>query len=558
MQRERRVAFLVYDLVWADKSDGILPFSYGARTLDASLRSAPDLADVETTIIELRDDNPDAFFEKIRAFRPTIVAASAYIWSVKLFCQLAEMTRRWDPSVRFVMGGPAARPSLLGLPPYAPYLKYIDAVVTGEGEEIIREIAREHLAEDWRRSVAGLSIPGPLGWRRTTPADRPVLDDYPSPYQLGTIPYDEKGFLETFRGCPINCAFCQWGDERADRVYSADYLTSHLQGLDTARVTSVYVVDAGFNLSPRAFRNLVEAEKRVGALKSRTIFGHVYPTYIRDDHLEFFASVGHAEVAVGVQSFDEEALKKLGRPFDLTRFERALEEIKSCSSISIELILGLPGDNPASFRHTFEKSLQLGGSLRVFYCLALPDALLDRAEEFNVSFDPETFKVRSCEGWTPESLHAEWEHVLEVARKMHRPSFGPNWVGFRTDEPSAREMAVKAAMPIPSETLHELRLALETSPGDWHLGDGRIQEGRLELDLHENGGSQGLLLEAIRAREGQRRFTEHEGVAYSYRGTLRKEQAAILHQVILQLHGRLRPFLYPSTSKLLERRALIE
>lgn len=545
MQTERRVAFLVYDLVWADTSDGILPFSYGARALDASLRSAPDLADTETTIIELRDDNPDLFFEKIRAFRPTVVAASAYIWSVKLFCRLAEMVHRWDPKVRFVMGGPAARPSLLGLPPYAPFVKYIDAIVTGEGEEVIREIARQHLSDDWTRTVAGLTVPGPLGWRRTLPAPRPVLDDYPSPYQLGIVPTNEKGFLETFRGCPIACAFCQWGDERADRVYSADYLASHLQGLEAAKATSVYVVDAGFNLSPRAFRSLVEAERRVGALKTRTVFGHVYPTYIRDEHLEFFASVGHAEVAVGVQSFDKEALKKLGRPFDLARFERALEEVKACSSISIELILGLPGDNPASFRHTFERSLTLGGSLRIFYCLALPDALLDRAAEFQVDFDPETFKVRSCDGWTPETLREEWEYVLEVARTMNRPTYGPNWVGFRTDDPSPSTSSTVDYTPLSAEVDRRLQAALQTSRSEWQAGAGRVREGRLELELHASHGDQRLLLEAIRTRDGERRFTEHEGVAYSYRGTLEKAQAQALHRSILEMHCILRPFLYP-------------
>lgn len=544
MQRERRVAFLVYDLVWADKSDGILPFSYGARALDASLRSAPDLSDVETTIIELRDDNPEVYFEQLRAFRPTIVAASTYIWSVKLFCRLAEMTHRWDPSIRFVMGGPAARPSLLELSPYAPYLKYIDAIVTGEGEEIIRLIAREHLSDDWKRNVPGLSIPGPLGWRRTTPAARPVLDDYPSPYQLGTVPSEEKGFLETFRGCPINCAFCQWGDERADRVYSADYLTAHLEGLERAQVTSVYVVDAGFNLSPRAFRNLVEAEKRVGALKSRTVFGHVYPTYIRDEHLEFFTSIGKAEVAIGVQSFDERALKKLGRPFDLARFEQAIEEIRACSAITIELILGLPGDNPASFRHTFEKSLTFGGSLRVFYCLALPDALLDRAEEFQVDFDPETFKVRSCDGWTPESLRAEWEYVKEVARKMHRASFGPNWVGFRTDRPIPRTAVDDPS--IPPELFRQLRLTLHGLSGEWQLRGGKFNEDRVRLELDEQAGSERLLLEAVRVQEGQRRFVEHDGIAYSYRGTLQRGQTHSLHRLILKIHDRLRPLLYPS------------
>src|SRR5438477_8405729 len=126
MSRDRRVALLAHDLVWADTSGGSLPFSYAVRKLDASLRSAPDLDDVESRVIDLRTNDPDEFFERIREYRPTVIGASLYIWSAKLLLQVAEKVRRWDPSVRFVVGGPAARPSVLSLPVYAPYTRYLD------------------------------------------------------------------------------------------------------------------------------------------------------------------------------------------------------------------------------------------------------------------------------------------------------------------------------------------------------------------------------------------------------------------------------------------------
>lgn len=543
MLRDRRIAFLVYDLIWADTSDGVLPFSYGARTLEASLRGDPELADAEIKIIELRSNDAQAYLEEIRAFRPTLVAASAYIWSIKLFSDLAELVKRWDPSVRFIMGGPAARPSLLNLSPYAPYLKYIDAIAVGEGEEVIRHVARGHLSDDWTKTTPGLTVPGPLGWRRTPPLERPVLDAYPSPYQLGTVPFGEKGFLETFRGCPINCAFCQWGEERADRVYSAEYIAAHLRGIESAGVTAVYAVDAGFNLSARAFRNLVRAEKEVGALRRRKMYGHVYPTYIREEHLEFFDAIGHAEIAVGVQSFDKEALRRLGRPFDIARFERVLEDIKRHASVSLELILGLPGDDPAAFRRTFEKAITLADSLRVFYCLALPDALLDRATEFEVDFDPVTFEVRRCRGWTPESLRAEWDYVRQVAHSMPRASFGPNWVDFRSkraevisEELPQRRVVRNMGRPLAPEVLEKFRQSLSGNSAAWALADGWLGDGWLELELKRAKQAEPLWLVATRAREGEKRFTELEGIAYSYRGNITRTDARSLHEVIQQLH----------------------
>lgn len=544
MSREPRIAFLARDLVWEDKSGGSLPFSYAARKLEASLRSAPDLAHVETAMFDLRTNDVDAFFERIRAFRPSVVAASTYIWSVQLFCQLAERIHRWDPEVRFVMGGPAARASVLALAPYAPYVPYIDAIVTGEAEEIIRCIAREHLRPDWKKTVPGLQVHSPFGWRKTAPMDRPVLDSYASPYQIGIVPHGGIGFLETFRGCPMSCAFCQWGVDQPDRVYSAEYLAAHLRGLDAAGVDRVYVLDAGFNLSPRAFRNLVQAEREVGVLKKWQVLGHIYPTFINDEHLQFFETFRRAEISVGVQSFDKEILKKLERPFDLARFEHVLGEMGSRFDVDLEIILGLPGDNPASFRRTFERAIATGTTVRVFYCLALPDALLERAGELAVDFDPETFWVRSCQGWSAESLRTEWEYVCQVASTMYRPNLGPNWVDFRPWSKASPQSDARSAMSsaLGGDLVERLRQAVDRRDSGWRLSAARREGELLLLDLDGRFGRR-LVLEVVEAREGRGSYVEREGIAYSHRGELAREETMPLRQLIEAVHENVRPML---------------
>lgn len=532
MSPEPRIAFLARDLVWADESGGVLPFSYAARKLDASLRSAPDLGDVESTVIDLRTDDPDAFFERIREFRPTLVAASAYIWSTKVLCQVAQQVRAWDPSVRFVMGGPAARPSLLSLPPYAPYTGSIDAVVVGEGEEVVRELARKHLHDDWRQQVEGLVLPSPLGWRHGTPQERPELDGYASPYQLGTVPRDEVGFLETYRGCPMRCAFCQWGDERSDRVHSVEYLAGHLRGMADAGVKRVYVLDAGFNLSPRAFRNLMEAERREQVLENCQVLGHIYPTHIREEHLEFLDTFARAEVAVGIQSFDTAVLDALGRPFDIPRFERVMGQIRGRLDIDLELILGLPGDNPRSFRRTLERAMGLATTVRVFYCLALPDALLERVDELGLELDPETFMLTRCEGWTHDELQREWAYVHEVARSCYRPNIGPNWVDFRPHAPVPES---KGPAELSSASRASLGQVVDGSGTGWRLHAARVDGDELRLVLSRDRGT--LTLTVTPAQEGQRRFQELGGLAYSYRGELDSGDAERLTALIDDVHA---------------------
>lgn len=545
MTRSRRVAFVSIDPTWEDPSGDFVPFTYAVRKLEASLRSAPDLADVETRIIDLQTADPDAFFEEIRSFRPTLVAASLYLWSIGAFQELARRVRAWDPSVRIVAGGPHARASVFNLPNYRDLRTLLDAAVTGEGEEILRDIVRTHLEGGWTK-LPGLTVPSPLGWRSTGPLERPVLDAYPSPYHIDTAPPRTTGYIETFRGCPIHCSFCQWGEQRADRVHSAEYLAAHLEGLRRAEVPNVFFIDAAFNLSPRAFRALVEAEGQVGFLAQTTIHGHIYPTFLKDEHLELLTSAGKAQVSIGIQSFSPSVLHRLGRPFDLERFERVLAAMRGRIPIDLELMLGLPGDDPRAFRDTFERAVEIADTIRVFKTLVLPDALLDRADaSLAIDFDPDTFLLRSCAGWRAEDIDREFEHVQRVALAHDRVTLGETWVGFgvRRDSPvqaprreGIETMLERGVPEVPIEVIEQLRRAVAASAGGWRLRTVRHHVTGLEFDLDAPSGR--VLLEAFPLRPGAKWFAARDGVAYSYRGEVGPHHFDALQGVVDLVHGQ--------------------
>ncbi len=534
-----RIAFLAVDARWVDPAGDYASFSYAVRKLEASVRSAPDLAHVETHVINLKTDDPDAFFEAIRILRPTLVAVSAYIWSVGPFLEVARRVKEWDPSIQIVFGGPAARVSLLSLAPYRHLAKYVDAIATGEGEEVIRAFARG----DPLDSIPDLVIPHPLGFRSTLPGERPELDAYPSPYQIGTAPKDHTGFIETFRGCPMSCAFCQWGDQRSDRVYGAEFLASHLRGLVEARATNVFFTDAAFNLSARGFRNLMEAERAVGALSQFTVHGHFYPTHVKEEHLEFLASVRKAQVSIGVQTFDPEVLRKLGRPFDLDRFERVLRDLRGRVPIDVELIYGLPGDNLDSFRRTLEKTIELADTLRIFYPMVLPDALLERVSEFGIRFDPKTFVIDESNTWTAKEMRDGWAELARGTEGMPNYMAAPTWLGFATHSAQRRESAgpVRTAAPIPPDQVATLTTSLGTTVSGWSISGARLADHALILALGTPGGD--LVLEVIVSGDAGRSFTRREGLAYSYRGSMKRGAEGDLRRVIDAIH--------PATMRLL-------
>jgi radical SAM superfamily enzyme YgiQ (UPF0313 family) len=561
--RSPRIAFVAVDLRWEDETGYFAPFSYAAYKLEAAIRQCEELEHVETRVFELETRDPEVFLEALLEYEPTLVAASTYLWSLPTFVTLAKLLRAHDPSIAFVMGGPSARRSMLDLPQYREDARHIDAVVFGDGEVVIRQLAHLHLDADWRDKIPGLNYRTALGWRSTGELGRPVLDDYATPYHLGTAPPGKMGFFESYRGCPIACAFCQWGDQRADRVHGTEYLADMLRHLDASGVRDVLCLDAALNLSPRAFRSLLEAEREVRALANRRLQCHLYPLQLKDEHYEFIELVGNFQAAIGVQSLDPVVLEGLGRPFDPTRFTAAIDSMREAVTLDMEFIMGLPRDNPRSFRETFHKVVDMGDNVRVFWCLALPDAFLERVDEFDIRFDPKTLMVESCQGWSYEDMRREWDYMLEFGSGCERFNCGPNWLGFTTPtgiervnafghrdhaQDHERDSPSIEVSTVSSEALERLASALGGHSSGWKVRSARRDRGVLLIELDSPGG--GVVLEAVVEQPGMRCFYSHGGVAYSYRGQVDRNDLDQLRRVIGFIHDSARALIPEQLSEL--------
>lgn len=408
------------------------PFNYAIRKVQAALVGGGDGPLAETFLIESNVADVEAFFRRVKAVEPDVVAASAYLWSFPTFVALAERIKAWREDVLVVLGGPAARMSMFTLRPYVGKQRYVDALALGEGEPVIRAIAE--LPEFTRAALAtvpGLVIPTPTGGLRTPPAQKSrSLDAYPSPYRLGLSPRNVTAHLETFRGCPLSCAFCQWGvAEQASRALSADYIAEELLAFEALGSRGVFLVSAALNLNPIAFRNLVAAEERVGVLRRLPLSAELYPGLIREEHLDFLESVRADNIGIGIQSIDEDVLRLQRRKsFDRDRFMAFVPRIARFHRPVVELILGMPGDTPAKFRETLAWALDLPFRIHISKCLVLPDAYLDRtlADGLRIEFDHDTLQMISCTGFSAHELQ-ELDDELSASYPRWQAGGSPWW-----------------------------------------------------------------------------------------------------------------------------------
>lgn len=407
--------------------------SYGIHRILAATLADPQLSNAAVSLIDVGRPDPDSYMSAIEQVNPDLIGFSIYVWSTPCLVEVARRVKRLRPETLIVFGGPSARTALFDMPAYAAADAYLDAVVSIDGEAIFPEIARlGALTREALSAVPGLHVPAGTNWTHT--GHRPPmasLDDIPSPFQLGLMPARSVAYLETYRGCPLGCRFCEWGaKETSKAVFSTDYIARELEVFAASGAPAVFLLDAGLNLNAQGFRNLVAAEARVGALRSRMFWAEIYPTLVRDEHLDFLSRVGTSYLGVGLQSLDDRVLKLHDRPFDRGRFERAMQVLQGVTSTELQIIFGLPGDSPAGFRQTLAYSRSFGVGVRAYHCLVLPDALMTRGRpEWQMRYDPETLAMIECDGWTAEDIAAMRDELAGETRKAGGHS-GRYWWSF--------------------------------------------------------------------------------------------------------------------------------
>lgn len=416
-RRGRRVALVAH---YPPRDPAMPRFisNHGLRMIEASLRRAA-IPDLELHVYDLLDAHPDALVAELLRIDPDVVGFSSYLWSFPLFVEVARRLKEDDPSRVLVMGGPSARPSMFELEPFRTASQWFDALVIQEGEATFTDLVRQSdRTATGLAQLPGVAIRHETTWLETPAAPLSDLSELASPYQMGLVPPGGLGVLQTYRGCPFTCSFCEWGTMASPRRarHVAD-LEAEFHGMDTHQVEGALLVDAGLNLNQHAFLQLNEAAERTDFFRDRQFICEVYPAKVQPVHLEFLSRIGCPLVGVGLQSFDNEVLAHVERSYDAAKFEQTLYALTEVAGVALEIIMGLPGDSPEKFQRSFERARQFPCALRVYHCVVLPSALMIRSPpEHKIDYDPITLKMRSCWGWTGSSIDAMAELLTRYAQ----------------------------------------------------------------------------------------------------------------------------------------------
>ncbi|MBQ6066627.1 MAG: cobalamin-dependent protein [Clostridia bacterium] len=332
--------------------------------------------------IIFRREDTEALAEKLDS--PAVVAFSCYLWNFEFNKALAEKLKEKYPDCFIVFGGHHVSPDddLLAAYPF------IDCLIYGEGEEIFAAVL-DALA---KQNDLG-TIPN-IRFRRgneivSTRRERMTGTDYPSPYLTGCfdalIEENENIFrnmyIETNRGCPFSCAYCDWGcTKNGVKLFPMERVKAEIDWAATHDIDLFGICDANFGMFERDSQitdYIVEAHRQTGSIRSfQTSFFEGVSQRVFDISKKLEDAGINKGVTLSLQSLNDDALKNIGRKnLSLQNFSRALDFYKANGiTVYSELIMGLPGETRDSFADGINTLLTLGQHTCIYIhvCELLP------------------------------------------------------------------------------------------------------------------------------------------------------------------------------------------
>ena len=372
-------------------------FPYAAGTLVAyAFRDKKVKSEFAFKSFIYKKDDIDEIINSLES--PCVAGFSCYVWNYEYNKALAKKIKEKYPYCKIIFGGhQVSRES--------DVLKsdFIDFAIFGEGEEIFRKlllfIAGKELIENIPNIMykSGNEVV-------FTEKKRADIPERVSPYLEGY--FDEitekeelefSAILETNRGCPNKCAFCDWGNEKAKvRLYDIETVRAEIDWMSRNKIEYCYCADANFGLFERdedIIEYMIEKNSENGYPQK---FQATYSKNNSETVFRINKRLNDAGMCKGAtlsfQSLHQYVLDNIYRKnMPIESFHELMSMYnKNGIGAYSEIILGLPGETYESFRDGMEQLLECGQhmSINFFNCELLMNSIMN---------DPEYMKKHEIE-----------------------------------------------------------------------------------------------------------------------------------------------------------------
>jgi tRNA A37 methylthiotransferase MiaB len=327
----------------------------------------------------------------------TVVGFCTYVWNLKYNLELARRVREINPQCLIVFGGP--EPAVTD-PSIFQKHAYIDVIVKNEGEVTFLSLLRNLDRID---SVTGL-LWNNNGHLIDTGAAARVedLSQLTSPYLSGvfdTIMSSNPDVrwaatLETNRGCPYACTFCDWGSLTLSKIkkFPEQKIYQELEWMSRNHIDFVSIADANFGIFPQRDKQIIE--KFIQYQRIHGAPAQIHAFFAKNQNTEVLDIVEllikktlhpTTGLKVSLQSLNDRALTAIKRKnLKINNINEILEIGRQRDiPIGTELILGLPGETLTSWQENFWLLLEIGihEDIDVYYCQLFENAEMNLVQK---------------------------------------------------------------------------------------------------------------------------------------------------------------------------------
>lgn len=279
-----------------------------------------------------------------------ILGLTCYTWNQQYTDQVGDYYKKIRPDGILVYGGPQVPENAEMYTKFCEERPYLDVAIAGLAEYAFEE------------------------WLLDKPFSGQKIKELPTPYTDGIFDYifknpDEySGYVlrcpvETDRGCPYKCAFCDWGGNSHTKITKFELQKSinELEFMYKNKVESLFIANANFGVfrdDITILESLVEFQKKYSH-KIKIIYGGLAKNGNKNlprilDLLEDELSGEQVDFKVSFQTHTPEVLKIIDR--DNIKNELLLpiigEQRAKGKQVTAEMIITLPGETGDSWLRT--------------------------------------------------------------------------------------------------------------------------------------------------------------------------------------------------------------
>lgn len=366
---------------------------------------------------------------------PAILLLSNYVWNQAVNMDYARAFKRRQPDSLVIVGGPHVPRDPEPCRAYFERHPEVDVAVRHEGELTLAEILdRIHAARAepaQLRRVDLSDVPG-LSFRRggdlVRTGDRTRTKDLsilPSPYTTGEFDHwlNDRHYIpvETNRGCPYGCTFCDWGAATLSKVnrLSLERVLGDVEFAATHRIETLGFCDANFGILPRdvdIVRHVVEMKERHGF---PTGVGYTNAKVASPRVREIIKMLHDAGLTlagqISMQTVDQEILDNVERSnIKMSEYRKmiAFFHEQGIPTVS-DMMVGLPGQTVEKWQKDLQFCFDHKVGAVIFATSVMPNAPIadpDYQRRFQIRVDDDGF-IESTYSYTRD----EYARIFDLA-----------------------------------------------------------------------------------------------------------------------------------------------